>query len=484
MKISSTQIIGKRKDFYLLIILLLIQLGVTFLYAASIYNLKYSFIGDEYATYNYAKDIATGAAHPYLFSMNGVYGENPVLGSIYQASIMKIVGINIYGWKLSSIIIIFPLGLLMFYLIKKISGIKDAFLALFILDSSFYLYNFFQIGYLNNLSLLFLVAIMYLLIGLEIDSERKNYFQFILLGILTGLSWYFYIGKLFIFIISLYLLIQYKFNKNLYKYYISFIIPALMIIAFGCASFINSDLGLSKTILHREFSGNIQIVKNIVAPLYLEFYTPFATHYLPVRSYVDPITAGLALIGLIIMIISVFYKKLNISPYYHRLLLLFLLLCLVIGLTSPYINPPTTRGIHYVPFYIIFAVCGFSIIQNSFKKYKVVYIVSFPIFLFLIVFLNVKYILKPLPANTTQEIFSYIANSEVDNYIFLDNCNFSFYNIETLTKGYELKKNVSVHASLSNDMCLANEHIFSCAPISCNSEVIKSFNGIHLFKVN
>lgn len=205
----------------LFFLVLLIQFLATLFYAAGVADLRYSFIGDEYATYEFAKGIATGEVQINLFSPEGVYGENPVMGSVYQATVMKIFGINIYGWKLSSMLIIFPLGLLMFYMIKKLSDVKTAFTSLIMLDMSFYLHNFFQIGYLNNLSLLTLVVIMYLLAHIEARS-RQDYIWFFALGLLTGLSWYFYIGKLFIFIVTAYLLIYFKFNPKLYKYFYLF----------------------------------------------------------------------------------------------------------------------------------------------------------------------------------------------------------------------------------------------------------------------
>jgi hypothetical protein len=102
------------KSLLLFLLLCFIQFTTVVFYAKQIFNIQFSFIGDEYAFYNFAHDIALNSAHPNPLALNGVYGEFPVLGSYYQGIFMKFFGSNIFGWKLSSIFIIFPLGIFFF----------------------------------------------------------------------------------------------------------------------------------------------------------------------------------------------------------------------------------------------------------------------------------------------------------------------------------------------------------------------------------
>ena len=54
----------------------------------------YSAIGDEYAHYNFARELAEdGLKRP--FDLDGVYSEiNPVMASIYPALVMRLVGMD------------------------------------------------------------------------------------------------------------------------------------------------------------------------------------------------------------------------------------------------------------------------------------------------------------------------------------------------------------------------------------------------------
>ncbi len=80
---------------------------------------KYAFIGDEYAFYDGALGVANGSIPLRFFYETGVYGDHPVLASIYPGVLMKIFGTGLFGWKINSAIIP-PLTIIPLYLWAKL----------------------------------------------------------------------------------------------------------------------------------------------------------------------------------------------------------------------------------------------------------------------------------------------------------------------------------------------------------------------------
>lgn len=65
----------------------------------------YSAIGDEYSFFDLSRQFAVeGISDP--FSQRGVYDYHPRLGMMMKSVVMKIVGINHFGWKFSSIVML------------------------------------------------------------------------------------------------------------------------------------------------------------------------------------------------------------------------------------------------------------------------------------------------------------------------------------------------------------------------------------------
>lgn len=243
-------------------------------------------------------------------------------------------------------------------------------------------------------------------------------------------------------------------------------------------------LGVSKTIFHKEFTDNVQVVKNILAPWYLAFYTSSRTHYLPDAFYVDRLTAVLAAFGAGSLVISLFVRRFLSHPQFQRFLLLFLLLTIAIGGTSPYSYPPTTRGIHYIPFYIVFAAYGLSVILSFFKKHTMMHYAAYMLVICSVIILNAYHIMKPFPLNTTTQIVMHLKESPEKRFLFVDNCHYNFYNIATISEGYQLRKEITIEGSMPQDACMTQRNIFSCQKIACESTVVKTFdNQVTLFRI-
>ena len=66
---------------------------------------KWYYTGEEtYVIYNFSSSIADGITSPNFFSQTGPRPWEPVMQYYYLAAVMKVFGINFFGWKLSSVL--------------------------------------------------------------------------------------------------------------------------------------------------------------------------------------------------------------------------------------------------------------------------------------------------------------------------------------------------------------------------------------------
>jgi len=160
---------------------------------------RYSFVGDEWSFYTFAKQIAGG--YPVdLFSQSGVYGYHPVLDSAYQALAMKGFGENVFGWRMSCILSI-ALPIPVFYWgAKHIGGSSFAISTAVIYTASPLFWAYAHIGYNNLNPLLYAVpSASFFYVGVRDDRPVL----LLLAGICLGLAWYtFFTGRLMIVILG------------------------------------------------------------------------------------------------------------------------------------------------------------------------------------------------------------------------------------------------------------------------------------------
>ena len=158
-------------------------------------------IGDEGNFWNIARDIARGTLHPSLFGM-GVY-TFPVFSSMFQAWFLRVFGINLWGWRLSSVLT----GLLtlppLYLLVREAFNRVIAIVASLILLTSPYFLAFSRLGY-NNIQALFVttLAFYWLYAGLK----RKSSLYYYLAGCTAGFGFYVYFSARLIIVALLLML--------------------------------------------------------------------------------------------------------------------------------------------------------------------------------------------------------------------------------------------------------------------------------------
>ena len=144
-------------------------------------------IPDEGSFWETGRAIAIGEFKPAFFDF-GVY-TFPVASSIFQGWVMRIVGVNLWGWRFASVLAgtltVIPLYLLAREWFDRRVAIMAA---LFMVSSPYYL-SFARMGY-NNSQALFPVVLSLYFWSLGYKRDSKLYYW--LAGLAAGLGFYTY----------------------------------------------------------------------------------------------------------------------------------------------------------------------------------------------------------------------------------------------------------------------------------------------------
>ncbi len=332
---------------------------------------KFSFVGDEWHFYAYAKKIVQQDFLVNPFQLQGVHEQNSVMGSVYQAFFLWMFGFTNAAWRLSNIILIIPSSIFFFLLVKKELGTHIAAFCTILLQSSYYLANYFKIGYVNPQAFALFILSLYLTYLCGRSPRLKN---FALLGGVLGLSFYIYLGPLFPFIAWPFLipiLSNRKFSKKIIAR--NMVISGtiyLIIMLPGIIDTAQLAGPASKTLFAREYKGSFQTLINIYHNflLFYKSYDYLYNHFVA-GPYLDIISRCLAFIGTIVCL-----TKIRIS-FYRSLILAYISTCIIIGITSPYAYTPTTRGIFFLPFGFVLSGIGLLFLQKKTGLTKISYII-------------------------------------------------------------------------------------------------------------
>ncbi|MCX7607966.1 MAG: glycosyltransferase family 39 protein [Anaerolineales bacterium] len=155
-------------------------------------------IGDEGSFWLAARDIAQGKFQPPIFG-SGVY-TFPVLSSIGQSLVLKLFGIDLWGWRFSSVLAgaltVFPLYLLA----RDAFDRKMAITSSLVLATSPYFLAFSRLGY-NNIQALFITTLT--LYWLYIGAKRTSALYLFLAGCAAGFGFYTYFAARMALVIGL-----------------------------------------------------------------------------------------------------------------------------------------------------------------------------------------------------------------------------------------------------------------------------------------
>jgi len=182
-------------------------------------------IPDEGSFWETARSIATKEYQPSFFDF-GVYSF-PVASSIFQGWVARLTGINLWGWRFSSVLAaslsIYPL----YMLARELFNRRLAIAACVVMIANPYYLAFARLGYNNSQSLFpVLLAVYFLVIGLR----GKRFFYLWLAGLSAGLGFYTYFSSWLGLIVVVTMLVMRPFNEK--KNFRS-ALPAILVVLAG-----------------------------------------------------------------------------------------------------------------------------------------------------------------------------------------------------------------------------------------------------------
>jgi 4-amino-4-deoxy-L-arabinose transferase-like glycosyltransferase len=147
---------------------------------------RFSAEGDEYAFWETGRQIAEGGPFN-LFAQNGTYGYHPIMSAAYQAAFMKLLGGDIFAWKLSIVILVSATLIVFYLLLRELFNWRVAMFGTALMAASHYLFGFTHTGFISLNALFPTVLSLWLLaIGLRRDSALALYAS----GAAAGLGFY------------------------------------------------------------------------------------------------------------------------------------------------------------------------------------------------------------------------------------------------------------------------------------------------------
>ena len=188
-------------------------------------------VPDEGSFWETTRAIATKEFHPVFFD-SGVY-TFPVASSIFQGLVARWFGVNLWGWRFSSVIAGVLTIVPLYFLTREWFDRKTAVVVGILLIANPYFLSFTRLGY-NNSQALFPVtlAIYFFAVALR----KGSYFYLWLAGLAAGLGFYTYsaawLGLLVVCLTILYLLIIKQFSWK-QAFITLFIVLAGWIVVFG-----------------------------------------------------------------------------------------------------------------------------------------------------------------------------------------------------------------------------------------------------------
>jgi 4-amino-4-deoxy-L-arabinose transferase-like glycosyltransferase len=343
----------------------------------SLYANRWSFatIGDEYAFFNTALEIAV--KHDLwtilnnLFDGSTVYGTHPYLSSLLQALSMKFIGLDSFGWRFSNFFLS-ALATVFFYLFfKRFTSRSTGLLAAIWLAASVYLMTFGKIGY-NNLQALFALSLTLSAMGWAV--QRRTNLAYTAAGLSMGLCFYVYPAALYIVPLPLLLQLFYNPPKNRQALK-AWAITAAALVFCLLPLFVQPEYWQTKgmglifnnpEIVQSARSVSLHIFSNLVDAFYSFLYTPQEAHLVPV-AYTDPLSAGLILIGMALV-----FKRSPQRRFLVYMLLGFFFLLIAAGVSHDRRFPPTTRMFLLLPWFAFFAVTGLEWLADQVLSLKLV----------------------------------------------------------------------------------------------------------------
>jgi hypothetical protein len=342
----------------------LIIIGAVLLYVWRITGWNYALIGDEYIDWAHSTRIAGTDTPSYVLSHlflmeGGILGVIPYFGSLLQAAVMKIVGINVFGWRFACLYFS-AISLGFFYRFARTFLVRAAAVAATVLlGSSHYVMTFGKIGY----TLLEAYGAMSLVLAAAAWAVRtRRALAFTALGFAMAFCFYVYPAAFYALPLALLAIAIFAppFSRRTLGLW------ALTAFVSFATIF---PLPLQATYITSKRAGTIwynpEIVKsaativthfaqNLTYAFFSATIIPMESHFVTV-SYLDALTATFLAVGLALVLWLAARDR-----FAAFLMIGFGSLLFFVGASHDRQYPPTTRMFMMLPWWALFAAIGLA----------------------------------------------------------------------------------------------------------------------------
>lgn len=146
---------------------------------------RWSGTPDEANFFPFALDIARGKSEHFVLSETGMYDVHPLLSSHYQAWFMRVFGMDVIGWRLSSAFAVAISLPFVYVLGRELWSRRFGLIAAVLFGATPLAVGFGHFGYNNTQIYPFVTASLAMLAW---AMRRRSLFAFYLAGAITGLS--------------------------------------------------------------------------------------------------------------------------------------------------------------------------------------------------------------------------------------------------------------------------------------------------------
>ncbi len=341
---------------------------------------RYAYIGDDGEFWRVAKEIAKGTNEYNLLGQRGPYAYHPPMSSAYQAAVMRMAGVDIFGWKLASVLAVAFTLPVFYWLMRTMFGSRTAAYATAILAFSHYLFGYAHTGY-NNIFPLFPTVLAF---ALFFAGRRSSSMLLIFgSGAVAGLGFYtFYSARSIIIILALAVLFMgyRRWRRDLLvPLGAGFALAVAPIFASEGWDVIESMRGQSASSERTPIEMVSRLLESAPRVILAFNFNPFRKHFV-YGSLLDELSAVLALLGM-------GYAAYRVRREEHRFLVIWYLVAMVVtGLFHPRQDEINSR-LHYVlPPMAAFAglaldriVAGFSKVSSSPRLERILAVAAFAV---------------------------------------------------------------------------------------------------------
>lgn len=321
---------------------------------------------DEAYFFTFAEAVAQGRNDVFPLSEHGVFGFNPVLSSYYQAAFMKLFGVNVFGWRLSSAAALACSLPFVYLFARELWSRRAGLITAVLLGTGQLPVGFAHLGY-NNVQVYPVVTGALAVMAWSV--HRRSLTGYFVAGCIAGLGFFTYSTA----ILAALLLVLLLWSLDRFPWRA----PSLEIVALVLGGVLTAlpmlvrsgeyvaDMfrltGLTSTPPSNAAAQGGWWLAPVLAKvshiftLWMEsvLHAPWfacPSHFEP-RAIVDPVSGVLATVGLCLGL-SATIRRAGATRF---LFLGYLLSAFIVGAISPYACPALTRLLFVAPFTALFA---------------------------------------------------------------------------------------------------------------------------------